>query len=153
MTTVVRLSQPPAPTEVRLQIVDETVEVVSATPTIVRIIGVEQAGPMGLQGDQGELGPTGLSAYEVALLEGFVGTEELWLESLVGPQGLPGGSYRHVQNATASSWVIVHSLGYEPNVAVFDSGGTQVIGDITHNSVNQLTVTFSSAFSGVAYLS
>jgi hypothetical protein len=32
----------------------------------------------------------GLSAYEVALVNGFIGTEEQWLESLIGPQGSPG---------------------------------------------------------------
>ena len=32
-------------------------------------------------------GPQGLSAYEVAVKDGFGGTEEEWLESLIGPQG------------------------------------------------------------------
>lgn len=32
----------------------------------------------------------GYSAYEVAVQNGFVGTEEEWLESLVGPQGPEG---------------------------------------------------------------
>lgn len=38
-------------------------------------------------------GPTGKSAYEIALMEGFVGNEAAWLASLVGeqgPQGLTG---------------------------------------------------------------
>ena len=34
---------------------------------------------------------TGYSAYEVAVQNGFVGTEQEWLASLVGPQG-PTGS-------------------------------------------------------------
>jgi len=33
----------------------------------------------------------GLSAYEIAVNEGFVGTEQDWLDSLVGPPGPPGG--------------------------------------------------------------
>ena len=32
----------------------------------------------------------GLSAYEEALANGFVGTEQQWLDSLVGAQGVPG---------------------------------------------------------------
>lgn len=60
------------------------------------------SGPQGLQGPQGEtgsMGPAGpagpqgeqgISAYEVALIEGFVGTEAEWLASLVGPQGEQG---------------------------------------------------------------
>ena len=35
-------------------------------------------------------GPEGKSAYEVAVEEGYVGTEEEWLASLVGPQGPQG---------------------------------------------------------------
>ena len=35
-------------------------------------------------------GPRGYSAYEVAVQEGFVGTEEEWLASLVGPEGPRG---------------------------------------------------------------
>lgn len=35
-------------------------------------------------------GPQGLSAYEVAVSEGYVGTEAEWLASLVGPQGEQG---------------------------------------------------------------
>jgi hypothetical protein len=35
----------------------------------------------------GDTGEQGASAYEVAVENGFVGTEEQWLDSLVGPQG------------------------------------------------------------------
>ncbi|MCB0967996.1 MAG: hypothetical protein KDB37_14265, partial [Ilumatobacter sp.] len=44
-------------------------------------------GPAGAQGDPG---PTGLSAYEEAVVGGFIGTESEWLESLVGADGAPG---------------------------------------------------------------
>ncbi len=36
------------------------------------------------------VGTRGYSAYEIAVQEGFEGTEEEWLESLVGPQGPQG---------------------------------------------------------------
>ena len=35
-------------------------------------------------------GEAGKSAYEIAVDNGFVGTEQEWLESLVGPQGPQG---------------------------------------------------------------
>lgn len=35
-------------------------------------------------------GPRGYSAYEIAVQNGFIGTEEEWLASLVGPPGPPG---------------------------------------------------------------
>lgn len=49
------------------------------------------AGPQGAPGTAGPQGPEGKSAYEVAVDNGFEGTEEEWLESLhggpMGPQG------------------------------------------------------------------
>jgi hypothetical protein len=33
-----------------------------------------------------------------------------------------------------------------------DSAGTNVVGAVNHNSNNELTITFSSAFKGTAYL-
>lgn len=38
----------------------------------------------------GEPGPAGASAYQVALDNGFIGSEAEWLDSLVGPQGVMG---------------------------------------------------------------
>lgn len=58
-----------------------------------------EPGPQGEKGDQGDPGADGidgqdgLSAYEVAEAQGFSGTIDEWLASLVGPQGeqgLPG---------------------------------------------------------------
>ena len=53
-----------------------------------------EQGPQGLQGPQGDDGPTGApgdSAYDTAVDNGFVGDEEAWLNSLVGPPGPSGG--------------------------------------------------------------
>ena len=47
-------------------------------------------GTDGIQGVAGNDGADGLSAYEVAVADGFVGTDTEWLASLVGPEGLPG---------------------------------------------------------------
>lgn len=50
-------------------------------------------GADGLPGADGAPGPAGAdgdSAYEVAVANGFVGTEAAWLASLVGPAGAPG---------------------------------------------------------------
>lgn len=45
------------------------------------------AGAKGDTGDTGAQGSNGFSAYQVAQIEGFTGTEAEWLASLVGPQG------------------------------------------------------------------
>lgn len=51
-----------------------------------------------------------------------------------------------------SVWEITHNLDKYPSVTVVDSAGSVVIGDITYTSKSALTVTFSAAFSGKAYL-
>ena len=61
------------------------------------------------------------------------------------------GAFHFVQGTPASTWTIVHGLGLFPDTQVFDSGGSQVEGDVTHDSVNQLTIVFTAAFSGDCY--
>lgn len=49
------------------------------------------AGPQGLQGEQGPAGVNGLSAYEIAVQNGYTGTEQQWLSTaIIGPQGPAG---------------------------------------------------------------
>ena len=208
-------------------------------------------GETGPQGADGFIGVDGQSAYEVAVENGFVGTEEEWLEYLrqgpkgdkgdtgdtgatgpQGPQGVPGedgadaewefrgefnplssyavgdivtylgqtwycivasgpnstpgsgnwtllaakGSqgdvgpegpqgeqgiagetqiiaYTHSQTAVSSTWVIEHNLSFQPSVQTVDSAGSTVEGVVNYNSSSQLTVQFSVALSGTAYLS
>lgn len=70
-----------------------------------------------------------------------------------GGGAVGAGSYVHDQMTPSATWVIVHNLGFYPNVRIEDSAGSDVEGDVTQDSVNQMTVTFASAFSGKAYLS
>lgn len=63
-------------------------------------------------------------------------------------------TYTHNQSVPSASWVINHNLGYFPGgISVIDSADEEVIGNIQQVSVNQLQISFSSAFSGIAYLS
>lgn len=47
-------------------------------------------GKDGVNGADGKPGSNGLSAYELAVKNGFTGNESAWLESLKGEQGVPG---------------------------------------------------------------
>lgn len=49
-------------------------------------------GPKGDTGNPGAAGSTGLSAYQIAQGQGFAGTQNQWLATLVGPQGPQGVS-------------------------------------------------------------
>lgn len=65
-----------------------------------------------------------------------------------------GGRYKHTQGSAATTWTINHNLGYEPGgVSIVDSAGTIVMGTVTYSSVDQIVVSFSSAFAGKAYFS
>lgn len=72
----------------------------------------------------------------------------------VGSNTSSGGdkSFTHNQSAPATTWTINHNLGKNPSVSVVDSAGTQVFGSVNYVTLNQLTVHFSVAFSGTAYL-
>jgi hypothetical protein len=61
-------------------------------------------------------------------------------------------TYLHSQDVPSATWVIVHNLGRMPSVTVLDSASTVVYGNVTHDSVNQVTITFSASFGGKAYL-
>ena len=56
------------------------------------------------------------------------------------------------QGSAASSWTIAHNLEKFPVVTVVDSANNVVIGNITYTYTNSLTVSFSSSFSGKAYI-
>lgn len=60
--------------------------------------------------------------------------------------------YVHYQTAVSSTWTITHNLGKYPSVTVVDSGGNVIIGDVKYVSENEVKISFTSAFSGTAYL-
>jgi len=56
------------------------------------------------------------------------------------------------QGSAASTWTIAHNLEKFPSVTVVDSANNVVVGHITYTNTNSLTVSFSSSFSGKAYI-
>jgi hypothetical protein len=70
------------------------------------------------------------------------------------PQGGTGGdaNFLFTQTVASATWQVQHNLGKCPSVTIADSSGHQVVGDVVHNSVNDLTVFFSAPFAGSAYL-
>lgn len=71
-----------------------------------------------------------------------------------GPSGSSGGSYVHDQMTALMTWVITHTLGYQPaGVRVVDSAGTEVEGIVSYPADNQVRIDFAVPFAGKAYLS
>lgn len=75
------------------------------------------AGAAGAQGPQGTAGINGLSAYQVAVANGYVGTEQQWLTSLVGiqgPQGVQGPQGPAGSGSGSSNYYQVQELPVTP---------------------------------------
>jgi hypothetical protein len=60
--------------------------------------------------------------------------------------------YKHIQSVSSNVWNINHDLYKHPSVTVKDSAGSTVIGEVEYVDLNNITITFSGAFSGEAYL-
>jgi len=120
--------------------------------------GVQGITGAGTQGAQGTQGTNGGGVTQQQLENAIAGA------ALASTDDLPEGStnkyfttsrvaYTHNQGVSSNSWTINHNLGFYPNVTVVDSAGTIYEGEITYTNTNSLTVSFSAAFSGKAYLS
>lgn len=112
-------------------VVTPSKEVITTTPAQKTAVSIATMGPQGPPGESGEEGPA-------------------------GPPGPPGSggdiNYEHRQEVASSVWTINHNLGKIPAVAVIDSGNTIVYGDIVYPDLNTVILTFSSEFTGKAYL-
>lgn len=61
-------------------------------------------------------------------------------------------SYIHLQASPSVTWIVKHNLSRFPSVSVVNSAGTLVMGDVHYDSIEQITLTFTTAFSGKAYI-
>lgn len=68
-------------------------------------------------------------------------------------QGTTGTAYTHNQYAASALWTIPHGLGFYPNFIAVDSAGDVIEGVPAWLSLDSMTITFSSATAGTAYLS
>lgn len=115
--------------------------------TIVQGLKGDKGDP-GLDGAMGIDGAEGLSAYQVAVNNGFVGTESEWIMSLQGSVI----RFTYSQAIPSDVWVINHNLGHIPIVTVFDTAESEVECDRTDSNINTLTLFASAPFAGTAYL-
>ena len=65
-------------------------------------------------------------------------------------QGVP--TFVYPQVVPAKIWEIPHNLGKFPSITVIDTGNTVVQGEYTYINNNSVTLEFSAAFGGKAYL-
>ena len=110
------------------------------------------SGSQGIQGVQG--GGVSLQDVEDLIANSAIESTDNLSEGITNKYFTVGRvSYEHIQGEVSKDWVIVHNLGFKPNVTVIDSAGTIYEGEIAYTNTTTLTVSFSSAFSGKAFLS
>lgn len=61
-------------------------------------------------------------------------------------------NFTYNQNSPSSTWEIYHPLNKKPSVAVTDSAGTVVEGQIIINDGVKVVITFNAPFTGIAIL-
>ena len=114
-----------------------TNQMITLGMTAVGPQGIGVAGATGATGATGSTGSTGATGATGA----------------TGPAGPTQPLfYTHNQGVPSANWSITHSLNGYPSVVVMDSANNQTEGAITYTSVNTMSIAFSAAFAGTAYL-
>jgi len=119
---------------------------------------VVTGGATGMTGPAGPTGPTGATGPSGGPPGPTGATGATGSIGPTGPQGPAGdaGTTFFVWNqaSAATTWMISHTLGFNPNVSVVDSTGTQIFpGDLKYIDVATIQLDFSAAVGGLAYLS
>jgi hypothetical protein len=80
------------------------------------------------------------------------GTSSQWveLETALNIAVVDGVNY--TQSSPSETWTIAHNLGIRPSVAVFTTGGLEMMGTVQHLSSDVLQVSFSQPVAGTARL-
>lgn len=60
--------------------------------------------------------------------------------------------YVHTQTDPSASWVISHSLNKYPSVEIVDSAHDKIVGEVSYDSLSQITITFVLSTTGKAFL-
>ena len=69
-----------------------------------------------------------------------------------GSVGTGDKTFNFTQSVASNRWEIKHGLNKYPSVTIVDTGDNVVIGQIDYIDLNNVVCTFTSAFSGKAYL-
>ena len=56
------------------------------------------------------------------------------------------------QTDSSNTWVINHTLNKFPAVEIVDTANDKIVGDVTYNSLSQITITFVQSTTGKVFL-
>jgi|GEM_PF-1721919 len=60
--------------------------------------------------------------------------------------------YVHDQQVASSTWVVNHNLNKFASINIVDTANEEVVGDVSYNGLNQITINFTAPISGKAYI-
>lgn len=140
--------------EVNLSVVqDDIIEISHTTQEIIEVQDVFEEiititeSPQEGTGGGGSDGEDGLSAYELAVQEGFVGTLEEWLASLQGEDGTDGAAaqtYESVsKNLNSHPYQLNYSSGILTSIVYDLGGGSSITKTLTYSSGVLTSITLS----------
>lgn len=142
-------------------------ETVNITQNTVQVVTVADQGPPGIQGPPGPEGPPGpIVVASDDTLGGIRSSSSVLVDSegvaTVTPHSIGSlsaqeiimlhSTYIHTQLTPSEEWIIQHNKNKYPAVAVVDSAGTLVEGDVEYTSLDEVRLTFNGGFAGKAYL-
>lgn len=147
-------------TEVTIEIVNSDVKIVTVEQQVD--IACATSGP---QGPRGSLVLSG--AGNPSSVIGLIGDQYINTTTgyIFGPKSASGwGSgfpiappnsmgQLHDQTSPSTTWNIIHTLGFIPNIIIVDTSGNVVEPEIQYLSANQIQATFSQPMTGKAYVS
>jgi hypothetical protein len=61
-------------------------------------------------------------------------------------------NYIHNQTSVSTTWTVTHNLNRYPPITTVNTSDAQIIGGVVYTSINQITVTFSEAVAGRAFV-
>ena len=61
--------------------------------------------------------------------------------------------FEFLQNSALTVWTVSHNLGFRPNVKAWSVGGSEMLAEIIHVSLNQVNLYFDDPVAGFATFS
>ena len=61
-------------------------------------------------------------------------------------------TYTHTQLAASTTWTVIHNLGRHVQVRCIDADDNNIVGEPFNDSVNQITITFTTPVDGTAII-
>lgn len=83
---------------------------------------------------------------------GVINQEYYNFATFTKSEGLGDKNYVHPQPVASATWTVQHDLNKFPSVTSVNINNIEMYGEVVFNDLNNLTINFSAAFSGQAFM-